>query len=111
MKSNDDKCHLFVPNEDNVVINIGNETIESTNSIDLIGIKIDSKLNFNEQVSILCKKGNQKLHALARISKYLSEHRLKIIMKTFIPSQFNYCSFFFLFFMHFYPGTITTRSE
>ena len=97
VKSNDDKCHLFVPNEGNVVINIANETIESTNSIDLLAIKIDSKLNFNEQVSILCKKGNQQLHALARISKYLSEHKLKIIMKTFIQSQFNYCSLAWMF--------------
>ena len=63
VKSNDDKCHLFVPDEDNVVINVANETIELTNSIDLLGIKIDSNLNFNEQVSILRKKGNQKLHA------------------------------------------------
>ena len=44
MKSNDDRCHLFVPNEGNVVINIANGTIESTNSIDLLAIKIDSKL-------------------------------------------------------------------
>ena len=35
--------------------------------------------------------GNQKLNALARISKYLNEDKLKIIMKTFIWSQFNYC--------------------
>ena len=69
------KMSLFVPYEYNVVANIGNETIESTNSIDFLGIKIDSKLNFSEQVSILCKKGNQKLHTLARMSKYLSEHK------------------------------------
>ena len=37
------------------------------------------------------KKGYQKLHALARISKYLNQDKLKIIMKTFIQSQFNYC--------------------
>ena len=97
MKSNDDKCNLFVPNKENVVVNIGNETIESTNSIDLLGIKIDSKLNFSEHVSILCKKGNQKLHALARIAKYLTEHKLKIIMKTFIQSQFNYCPLTWMF--------------
>ena len=29
--------------------------------------------------------------ALARISKYLNEEKLKIIMKTFIQSQFSYC--------------------
>ena len=29
----------------------------------------------------LCKKGNQKLHALARISEYLSKDKLKILMR------------------------------
>ena len=64
MKSNNDKCHLFLPNKDNISIDIGNETIESSNVVDLLGIKIDNKLNFNDHVSKLCKKGNQKLHAL-----------------------------------------------
>ena len=45
----------------------------------------------------LCKKGNQKLHALARIPKYLSNDKLKIIMKTFIISQFKYCPLTWMF--------------
>ena len=97
MKPNDDKCHLIVSNEDNVSVTLGNETIEATNSVELLGIKIDSNLNFNEHVTNLCKKGNQKLHALARISKYLNEDKLKIIMKTFIQSQFNYCPLVWMF--------------
>ena len=48
-------------------------------------------LDLNEHVNNLCKKGNQKLHGLARISKYFSQDKLNIMMKTFIQSQFNYC--------------------
>ena len=97
MKSNDDKCHLFVVNHDVTSIKLGNETLKSADAVDLLGIKIDNKLNFHEHVSKLCKKGNQKLHALARISKYLSSDKLKIIMKTFIQSQFNYCPLTWMF--------------
>jgi len=97
MKSNNDKCHLFLPNKDNISIDIGNETIESSNVVDLLGIKIDNKLNFNDHVSKLCKKGNQKLHALARISPFLHKDKLRIIMKTFIQSQFNYCPLVWMF--------------
>ena len=71
MKSNNDKCHLIVTNNENVNISIGNASIETSNTIELLGIIIDNKLNFNEHISNLLKKGNQKLHALARISKYL----------------------------------------
>ena len=91
MKPNDDKCHLIVTNKDRVSVTLGNQTIKAADSVDLLGIKIDSNLNFNEHITNLCKMGNQKLHALARISKYLNEDKLKILMKTFIQSQFNYC--------------------
>ena len=97
MKPNEDKCHLLVINQENVSVNIGNENITCSSSVDLLGIKIDDKLNFNEHVSKLCKKGNQKLHALARISKYLSKDKLKLIMKTFITSQFNYAPLTWMF--------------
>ena len=97
MKSNDDKCHLIVCNQDYVSITLGKETIKNSNSVELLGIKIDAKLNFTEHVTDLCKKANQKLHALARISNYLNEDKLKILMKTFIKSQFNYCPLVWMF--------------
>ena len=96
-KPNDDKCHLIVCNEDTVSVILGNEIIEAIDSVDLLGVTIDKNLNFNDHVTNLCKKGNQKLHALARISKYLNEDKLKVIMKTFIQSQFNYCPLVWMF--------------
>ena len=78
MKSNDDKCHLIVCNQDNVSVTLGNETIEKRSSVELLGVNIDTNLNFDEHVTNLCKKANQKLHALARISKYFTENKLKI---------------------------------
>ena len=43
------------------------------------------------------KKANQKCHALARVSKYVTQEKLKLVMKTFIISQFNYCSLIWIF--------------
>ena len=97
MKSNDDKCNLIVANNDNLSLIVGNELIESCNSVELLGITIDNELKFNEHVTNLIKKGNQKFHALARISKYLSQEKLKLLMRTFIQSQFNYCPIVWMF--------------
>ena len=47
------------------------ELIESSRSVELLGLTIDNNLTFKDHVTYLCKKGNQKLHALARISKYV----------------------------------------
>ena len=97
MKSNDDKCHLIVANKGNISLNLECDIIESSDTLKLLGVFIDKKLDFSEHVSKLCKKGNQKLHALARISKYLSKDKLRVLMKTFIISQFNYCPLVWMF--------------
>ena len=91
MKSNTDKCHLIIVNNQDNDIKIGNDIITSKISVKLLGVTIDNKLYFNEHVDNICKKSNNKLHALARIAKYLSPDKLRILMKTFIESQFNYC--------------------
>ena len=37
------------------------------------------------------KKANSKLHALMRVSKYLNQEKLRLLLKSFIEAQFNYC--------------------
>ena len=97
MKSNNDKCHQIVSNTNNVsyistsYIYLGNEFIESEESVNLLGVKIDNTLSFDGHVTNLLKKANQTLHALMRISKFLREDKLKLIMRIFIESQYNYC--------------------
>ena len=93
LKLNEGKCKLLILSRRNidVSIKIGNATIRNTNSEKLLGITIDSKLTFNEHVKNLCKKASQKLHALARIANYMSQEKLRIIMKAFVTSQFGYC--------------------
>ena len=94
MKPNSDKCHLIVDSNDNYdyysksYIYLVNEFIENKNSVELLGVKIYIKFNFDEHITNLL---NQKLHASLRISKLLREEKLKSIMKTFIKLQFHYC--------------------
>ena len=48
-------------------------------------------LHLKNIFNTLCRKASQKLHALSRISQYLSQHKKQILFKTFVMSQFNYC--------------------
>ena len=98
MKPNQDKCHLLVADinhryySSNSYIYLDNAFLESEESVKLLGVKIDQNLNFEEHVAFLLKEGNKKLHALMRVSKYITDKdKLKLIMRTFIESQFNYC--------------------
>ena len=92
MRANPDKFHLLLSSANNdLYVNVDTHKIYNMNSKKLLGITIDRKLSMNEHVSKLCKNASKKLHALARISKYMNIYRKRIIMKTFINSQFGDC--------------------
>ena len=45
----------------------------------------------------MCKRGSAKLNALARISDYMDLPKLRVIMKSFLTSQFGYCPLIWMF--------------
>ena len=91
-KANATKCHFFLSPYQSATIIINGLIIKSSNSQKLLGVKIDSNFTFEEHINNLCQKSSQKLHALTRISHYLSPNKKRILFKTFVISQFNYCS-------------------
>ena len=98
LQMNPDKCKLLISNKSkDISLILENETIECSNSVKLLGITIDNKLDFNEHVCKLCKKVSSKLHALARISNFMSNDKLRLLMKSFIESQFDYCPIIWMF--------------
>ena len=46
---------------------------------------------------VFAKKVSLKLHALARISPFTNKHKLRILMKAFIESQFGYFPLIWMF--------------
>ena len=57
----------------------------------LLGITLDSDLKFDKHISDLCDKVGKKINALCRVTGYMSLEKRRIVMKTFVESQFNYC--------------------
>ena len=47
-------------------------------------------LLFYDHITRLCSKANQKLSALDRISKYMTLPKRRLLMSSYITSQFNY---------------------
>ena len=74
MKGNTDKCHLLLSKYESSEIHIGDSIVESSTCEKLLGIKIDSKLRFDDHIQDLCNKANRKLRALARANPYKSLH-------------------------------------
>ena len=72
-------------------LKINNQTIKTTNCVKLLGINIDSKLNFDSHISDLCKKASMQLNALNSLRAYIRNKEMEIIINSFIYSNFNYC--------------------
>ena len=45
----------------------------------------------NAHVEDLCKKASRKIHALARVTPYMTVSKGRILMNAFFRSQFSYC--------------------
>ena len=72
MKANENKCHLIVSTNELTEIQIGDFQIKNSASEKLLGVTIDSKLNFDCHVNHLCNKPNKKLGALSRVTPYMT---------------------------------------
>ena len=68
---------------------MNNNEIASSNEEKLLGILLDSKLNFDSHITPLCKKAGQKLSALARINHYLTQDQK--LLNSVVKAQFSYC--------------------
>ena len=89
--ANSGKSHFLVSPYEKISLKILGSTIESSPSEELLGITIDSELTFHKHITSLCSKANQKLSALARIAKYMTIDKRKILLNSFVTAQFNYC--------------------
>ena len=97
MKANISKCHLLVNKNDEVVINLGETEIKNSEYEKLLGIKVDTKLNFNEHLNDIISKASRKVNALSRVVPYMSLSKKKILMNSFFNSQFSYCPLICMF--------------
>ena len=63
-------------------------------SLSITNVIID---DFTEHLNTVCKKANLKLHALNRISRFLSPEQHVLIINAYIKSLFNYCQLVWMF--------------
>ena len=88
-------------------LKINNQTIKTTNCVKLLGITIDSKLNFDSHISDLYKKASMQLNALNRLRTCTGNKEMEILINSFIYSNFNDCPLAW----HFSSCKSTTKIE
>ena len=84
------KSHVMLTTDNKLKINVKGSPISNEKMVKLLGVTVENKLCLEPHLNLVCKKVSQKLHAPAKVSKFIAKKKLKIIMKTFM-SQFSYC--------------------
>ena len=72
-------------------ISIGDHIISRNNTLKILGITLDEKLNFNEHIRNICQTSSRQINALRRISKILNRQCREKVYKSFINANFGYC--------------------
>ena len=71
LRSNSSKSRFLISPYEAKSIQIQNSCVKARSSEELPRIKIYSNLTFHDHITFLCSKGNKKLRALSRVSKYM----------------------------------------
>ena len=92
MQTNPVKFHLLLhginTNDTISTLCIGDHVITPETFIKMLGVTLDSKLNFDKHVNDICMKAARQLNALKRLSRYLNESCRRSIYQSFITSAF-----------------------
>ena len=92
LKANSGKSQIMLSTYNKLKINVQGSLISNVKVVKLQRVTVNNKLSFEPHLNLVQKKVSQKLHAFARVSKFVSTKKLKVITKAFIMSQFSYCS-------------------
>ena len=63
----------------------------------IVGVSIDKAMKFHAHLKIVCKKAGAKVTALTRLSRVTPMGKKKMLMNSFIKSQFSYCPLIWTF--------------
>ena len=100
MVANPDKFQLifFGLKEDyDLCIDIRGNVIKMSETVKLLGVTIDSKLNFNGLIKTICQKSKNKVKAFSMIARNLDYQKASLLYNSFILANFNYCPLIYMF--------------
>ena len=92
MEANTSKFQFMISNEATTSdLSFGGSTIHSEQSVRLLGVQLDNKLNFSQHISAICKAATRQLNCLFRLGRFLDQKSKLLLYKSFVLSNFNYC--------------------
>ena len=85
------------PKDNDLQIEVNDNVITATSTMKILGIHIDSKLNFNRHFAFLCTKAGRQLNVLQRMRWSLDYVSKMAIYNSCIILNFNNCPVIWIF--------------
>ena len=113
MKLNNDKCHFIFSGykHEHLWVNVGDSKIWESKAQKILGVNFDCKLKFVEHVEGIIATAGRKLTALARMSHILTFSKMRLLIKSFVESQFSYCPLIWMFSSRYLNNKINKLQE
>jgi len=78
-------------NEENMKLAVNEFEVEPNECLKLLGVNIDSRLNFTEHISSVCKKGSQRVGVIMRLRNLISTSVKLQMYKAAVLPHLTYC--------------------
>ena len=95
----------FTQNDSNICVN--DAEFLTKDNITLLGVVLDSKLNFSEHITSICKKASQRIGVLMRLRNLIPIKSKLILFKSAILPFLTYCNLVW----HFCKASDTRKLE
>ena len=95
-----DKFQTILLDKINSDLNLNeNITIDKENTIkvNMLFVHVDSKLNFNSYIDIICKFASNHLNALVQLKRCLGTDKRFVLVNSYIYSNCKYCPLIWIF--------------
>ena len=95
LKLNHNKTELIIFTRKNTAcmsMNIGTSTIQTTEHIKVLGVTLDSNLNYVKQISNACRNTYMHLRRINSIRRYLPEPAVKTLVQSVALTGIDYCN-------------------
>ena len=72
-------------------LDLHGHSITSEETVKLLGVALDYKLNFDPNISSLCKKAAAQLKVLERLKSFIGFAEREVLVQSFVYSNFSHC--------------------
>ena len=97
----------FSCTEHNTNLNLNGKIIRTSDSLKILGITIDNKLNFNKHINDVCNKASQRVGVIMRLRNLIPTMAKLVLLKSAILPYLTYCHLVW----HFCRASDTRRLE